>query len=141
MLTAAPFLNVLTFLLLTCAVEGRKRPTAGVGLVHLESFVAEVCSSSPSWLDGPGTESKLLLEVESESDVSSRCSTGLLTSKQWQTGALLAFEGRWAGVRQCQLSLPTNAPNLKFRLLLRNDTWRSSLPGFDDGDTLSARGK
>ena len=39
-------------------------------------------------------------------------------------------------MRQCQLSLPTNDPNLKFRLILRNDTWRSSLPGFDDGDTL-----
>ena len=126
---AAFLLNFLTLLSLTCAVEG-------VGLVRLESFVAEVCSSSPSWLDGPGTESELLLEVESESGVKSRCSTGLLTSQQWKTGALLAFEGRWAGVRRCQLSLPTNAPNLKFRLLLRNDTWRSSLPGFDDGDTL-----
>jgi len=121
-------------LLLTNAAEGRKRPTAGVNLVRLESFVAEVCSSSFSWLDGPGTESKLLLEVESGT---SRCSTGLLTSQQWRTGALLAFEGRWGGVRQCRLSLPTNSPpSLKFRLLLRNDTWRSSLPGFDDGDTL-----
>ena len=128
-------LNLFICLLLSREVEGRK--TADVGLVRLESFVAEVCSSSPSWLDGPGTESKLLLEVEDESDmIISRCSTGLLTSQQWQTGALLAFEGRWGGVRQCRLHLPTNAPNLKFRLLLRNDTWRSSVPAFDDGDSL-----
>ena len=133
MLTAR--LHFTQFLLLACAAEGRKWPTTGGGLVRLESFVAEVCSSSLSWLDGPGTESKLLLELERESGMS-RCSTGLLTSQQWQTGALLAFEGRWGGVRQCRLSLPTNAPSLKFRLLLRNDTWRSSLPGFDDGDTL-----
>ena len=57
-------LNLFIGLLLSREVEGRK--TAGVGLVRLESFVAEVCSSSPSWLDGPGTESKLLLEVEAD---------------------------------------------------------------------------
>ena len=37
-----------------------------VSEVHLESVVAEVCFSSPSWLDGPGTESALLMEVEGE---------------------------------------------------------------------------
>ena len=71
-------LNFFLLLLTINAAEGRKRQTAGVNLVRLESFVAEVCSSSFSWLDGPGTESKLLLEVESE-DGMSRCSTGPVT--------------------------------------------------------------
>ena len=127
--------------LLICATEGRKAQSpVNVSEVHLESVVAEVCFSSPSWLDGPGTESALLMEVEAEEmevEVGkSRCTTRLLTGQQWRPGALLAFEGRWGGVRQCTLSIPVNAANLKFRIVLRNDTWRSSLPGFDDGDNL-----
>ena len=129
--------------LLICAVEGRKAPSpVNVREVHLESVVAEVCLSSPSWLDGPGTESALLMEVEAEEMEGegkvgkSRCTTRLLTGQQWRPGALLAFEGRWGGVRQCTLSIPVNADNIKFRIVLRNDTWRSSLPGFDDGDNL-----
>ena len=88
--------------LLICAVEGRKAPSpVNVSEVHLESVVAEVCFSSPSWLDGPGTESALLMEmeaeeVEMEGEVGkSRCTTRLLTGQQWRPGALLAFEGRW----------------------------------------------
>ena len=93
-------------LLLICAVEGKKAPSpVNVSEVHLESVVAEVCFSSPSWLDGPGTESALLMEVEAEEmevEVGkSRCTTRLLTGQQWRPGALLAFEGRWGGVRQC----------------------------------------
>ena len=54
-------------LLIICATEGRKVPSpVNVSEVHLESVVAEVCFSSPSWLDGPGTESALLMEVEAE---------------------------------------------------------------------------
>ena len=53
--------------LLICATEGRKAQSpVNVSEVHLESVVAEVCFSSPSWLDGPGTESALLMEVEGE---------------------------------------------------------------------------
>ena len=94
--------------------------SSSTGAVVLESLVAEVCSLEYSrWLDGPGTDSRLLIQLTAGQ---SSCYTEVLQGA-WSPGAVLAFEGVWGGVRQCDLELGEETGSVGFRVIQRNNTW------------------
>jgi len=88
-----------------------------------------VCAVSENWVDGPGTEEQVLLELKIGHKV---CFTRQLKGI-WAPLAVLRFEGRQTGFSSCLLEA-SEADSLQFRVWKKTNNWVTRLGS--DGDDL-----